>query len=171
MALISVIGAEGFIGSHICKKLNIEGLDIKSGFDVRNEIATKEAIKDSGLIFNLASVAGVDNVENDPLGCIETNIVGTLNILKHKKGKLVYFSTSEVYGKYANRNTEEEVLWVEPPKSSRWSYQVSKLCTEHLIMTIDPGSLIIRPFNVFGEGQSLKRKFLFFKHHETIREN
>lgn len=152
-----ITGGDGFIASHIKKRIkDYLAFDIKNGFDVRNEQQIKKTINSfkPDVILSLASTAGIDRVEKDPIGCIETNILGVKNLLKHKgKAKLVHWSTSEVYGEQADRNTEEDTTNVGCAGSPRWTYQASKVCADHLIVNSDKNALIVRPFNVFGSEQ------------------
>lgn len=107
-----ITGGEGFIASSLLERLNdYKLLDIKSGLDVRDEELVKRTIEEykPDIILSLASTAGIDRVERDPIGCIETNILGVRNILRHKgTAKLVHWSTSEVYGEQADRNEETD---------------------------------------------------------------
>lgn len=152
-----ITGGEGFIGTHLKQRLSeCLTFDVKDGLDVRDERAIEVGIGwfKPDIIFSLASTAGIDRVEKDPIGCIETNILGVRNLLKYKGNtKLVHFSTSEVYGEQADKNTEEDTTNVGAAGSSRWTYQASKVCADHLIVNSDKNALIIRPFNVFGPEQ------------------
>jgi nucleoside-diphosphate-sugar epimerase len=69
--------------------------------------------------------------------------------------KFLSFSTSEVYGSDAEAPEEHEPAIIRTPFESRWCYAASKTLSEHLIMAYhrEQGlpSIIIRPFNVFGE--------------------
>ena len=154
-------GGKGFIGQTLNDLLQNQGkvvktLDTKDNQDVRDEQFIKETIVDfePDIIISMASTAGIDRVEKDPIGCIETNVMGVSNLLKHKGNiKLVHLSTSEVYGDNADRNVETDPTLVGSIGSPRWSYQASKVCADHLIVNTDKEALIIRPFNVFGPKQ------------------
>lgn len=152
-----ITGGEGFIGTHIQKRLkDFRTFDKVDGWDVRDEEQLSNYIEryNPDIILSLASTAGINRVEKDPIGCIQTNILGVQNILKHKgTAKLVHFSTSEVYGEQADRNLETDTTNVGAAGSPRWTYQASKVCADHLIVNSDPNALIIRPFNVFGPEQ------------------
>lgn len=128
----------------------VNGHDVRKYYDLQSIVDTFKP----DIIISMASVAGIDRVANDPIGTIDTNILGIRNLLKVKDNiKLVHLSTSEVYGESADRNKETDPTIVGSVGSSRWSYQASKVCADHLITNSDPNALIIRPFNVFGPKQ------------------
>ena len=64
----------------------------------------KEAKIDDKLdyIFHMASSANPDNIVNNPIGIIKSNIYGTFNVLelaKQKNAEVIFTSTREIYGK------------------------------------------------------------------------
>ncbi|KKL93686.1 hypothetical protein LCGC14_1872200 [marine sediment metagenome] len=156
-----ITGGDGFIGStltDLLKRQNKEvySFDIVNDYDVRKYRDLQDVVDvfEPDIIISMASVAGIDRVANDPIGTIETNILGVRNLLKIKGDvKLVHLSTSEVYGESADRNKETDPTIVGAIGSPRWSYQASKVCADHLITNSDSEALIIRPFNVFGPKQ------------------
>ena len=158
---ILITGGKGFIGWNIAQRLMLDEKKVRvfdREEDVRNEENLILAIVKfkPDLILSLASTAGIKRVEENPVECIETNVVGVMNVLKFKKNldiKLVHFSTSEAYGDNADRNLETDVTHVGVAGSPRWVYQASKVCADHLIMNADKNALIVRPFNIFGIGQ------------------
>jgi len=134
----------------------VEIMDTKISRDIRFGEMVSLIISEFNpdIIFSLASTAGIDRVAADPIGCIETNINGVQNLLKHKgEAKLVHFSTSEAYGERADRNKETDTTHVGAAGNPRWTYQASKVCADHLILAADKDALVVRPFNVFGEHQ------------------
>ncbi len=159
---ILITGGEGFIGTQLTELLRANGkeiylFDIKSKRDVRMNLLVANVIRrfKPDLIFNLASTAGINKVEANPSQCIETNIFGVRNIIKHKGDiKLVHFSSSEVYGEHSDHSTEDTPTLVGSAGSPRWSYQASKVCADHYVINADKNALIIRPFNIFGKTQT-----------------
>ena len=128
---VLVTGGAGFIGSHVCaqlalqghgvtvlddfndyydpqiKRANVEalgsGVVLREG-DIRNARFVQDVMAEGKFdsIIHLAARAGVRPSLLDPMLYIETNIVGTQNLLEaaHKNGvsRFVFASSSSVYG-------------------------------------------------------------------------
>jgi nucleoside-diphosphate-sugar epimerase len=71
--------------------------------------------------------------------------------------RVVYFSTSEVFGMNSFRVQECMSASIGPVQETRWSYSISKLAGEHLLQCyhreVGIPTVTIRPFNVFGPGR------------------
>jgi dTDP-glucose 4,6-dehydratase len=117
------------------------------------------------IILHMAAIAGVDTVIKNPTTTLKVNIVGTYNLLDvlyklkliKKIERLIYFSSSEVFGINAFKVDEKKALTLQPVGEARWTYAVSKLAGEHLVHAYykEYGLRIVtlRPFNVYGPGQ------------------
>ncbi len=83
---VLVTGGRGFIGSYVCLQLESDGHNVVS-FDLpKNDIRNKDSLfgavsKVDGVI-HLAGVLGTQECINNPYPCIETNIVGSINLLE-----------------------------------------------------------------------------------------
>ena len=123
---------------------------------------------DPDIIYNFAAVAGVENVLKHPLKTLEVNMMGTYNILNALRYNLgnrpssglyrfIYFSTSEVFGQYAFKPSENQPTALLPAGEGRWIYSVSKLASESVIdafaREVGLSYVIVRPFNIYGVGQ------------------
>jgi len=181
---ICITGGAGFIGTSLCRRLcahndlvvldNLKrdsltptGLIEKGGIklikgDVCNIEDVRTALEDATVVIHLASVAGVDTVIKNPVLTMEVSIKGTMNVLDEavkntKLKRIIDFSTSEVFGRYAWRVAEGDVTSLGAVGEARWTYAVSKLATEHLAYNMYKQhglpSVSIRPFNIYGPGQ------------------
>jgi nucleoside-diphosphate-sugar epimerase len=123
------------------------------------------------VVFHLAAVAGVENVVNKPMETMEINLIGTYNVIKSaiesKTEKIIFSSTSEVYGPHVYLAKESDRTTQGSSLDPRWSYAVSKLASEHLLINASRKYglkvKIARLFNVYGPrqtGGSAMRNFI-----------
>jgi nucleoside-diphosphate-sugar epimerase len=130
--------------------------------DVRDREVVEEAARGAELVVHMAAIAGVDTVCADPVRTMETSLVGSINVLHaaYASGtctRFLDFSTSEVFGRYAYRVQEADQTSLGAVGEARWTYAVSKLATEHLVLSYHKQfgfpACSIRPFNVYGPRQ------------------
>jgi dTDP-glucose 4,6-dehydratase len=181
---VLITGAGGFIGSHLTERLFELGAKVRAfvrytsradeGFikycpedlrknmeivygDIRELETIVKAIDGVDIIFNLAALVGIPYSYIHPQEVIETNTIGTLNILMAARDagieKLVQTSTSEVYGtaRYVPINEEH-------PKQPQSPYSASKIAADAIALSFynsfDLPVAVIRPFNTYGPRQS-----------------
>ena len=157
---ILVTGGAGFIGSHLCERLildghsvtalddystgtrlNLEKLNLSPNFKVvEGSILDSKLmdclVKESNYVFHLAAAVGVFNIVNNPLNSLFTNIRGTENVLKSANDSQVpvfLASSSEVYGKNVSDSLHEDSERIlGSPTTLRWSYSEAKAIDESL---------------------------------------
>jgi UDP-glucose 4-epimerase len=157
---ILVTGGAGFIGSHLCERLILNGhevtvLDnlstgrssnlkhISSNSDfhlVEGSILDTQIlnslVRDVDYVFHLAAAVGVFNIVNNSLESMLTNIRGTENVFEaahHANTPVLLTSSSEVYGKnISNSLKESDDRIIGSPIILRWSYSESKAIDESL---------------------------------------
>jgi UDP-glucose 4-epimerase len=155
---IVITGAAGFIGSNLAEKLLAEGhqvigidnfsygerrnlkglLDNKNFKFINGDVCNPLLLKDihCDIIVHLASqkIPRYDNA----LRTLEENSLMLKNVINkcnQDKVKLVFASTSDVYGKNPNLPfTEESDLVLGPTTVKRWAYALSKINGEQLII-------------------------------------
>ena len=157
---ILVTGGAGFIGSHLCERLILDGnivttIDNFSTGRASNLIGQVGSsdftlingsildanillplIRDAEYVFHLAAAVGVFNIVNNPLASLLTNIRGTENVLEIASTfKIPVFltSSSEVYGKNVSdslKESDDRILG--SPVTLRWSYSEAKAIDESL---------------------------------------
>ena len=185
MKKIFVTGADGFIGSHLVEKLvskgyNVKALSIYNSFnswgwleslpnkilkeveivsgDIRDEDLINKLTKDVEKIFHLAALIGIPYSYTAPRSYIDTNVIGTLNVLNaaiKNQTKVIHTSTSEVYGTPQKIPiNEKHRLFAQSP------YAASKISSDQLALSyfssFNLPVCVIRPFNTFGPRQSLR---------------
>ncbi|MBT8248944.1 MAG: NAD-dependent epimerase/dehydratase family protein [Acidimicrobiia bacterium] len=132
--------------------------------DIRDQDRISEAVQDVDVIIHAAAVVGVNRVLQAARSTIETNLLGTVNLIRAahthcpELERLIYFSTSEVFGGSSFRVDEANVASIGSVDEARWSYSISKLAGEHLAFAyyreFGMPVTIVRPFNVFGPGRT-----------------
>ena len=177
----AVTGSGGFIGSHLVHALLEKGVDVcaQVRYDsvIRNprladvwgklarveaDIRHRDTIQRIGynqpdVVFHLAAYNSVGQSWKNVQECYETNALGSANVLDVVDGrsKVIYMSTSEVYGR------QKEVPWNEETTipSPNSPYAVTKYAGElhaQILQRVGHPVVIVRPFNTFGPWQSTK---------------
>jgi nucleoside-diphosphate-sugar epimerase len=176
MAKILVTGALGFIGRYLVPYLTKRGHEVVSSdiyvrdyndyvraditsFEDLYKVFKKENIDQ---VIHMAGEVGRLVGEEHPQKMLYVNNIGTLNLIKlclEYNSKLVYFSTSEVYGKLFNENVRvrEEDLEKGSVFTTTNIYAMSKLFGEaivkHYVENYGLNCVTVRPFMVYGPGE------------------
>lgn len=131
--------------------------------DVLDLESLRIAMKGADIVIHAAGIAGIDTVIINPVRTMQVNMSGTANALQAAyengvKGRFVDFSTSEIFGSMAYKSTEESNTVAGSAGEARWVYAVSKLAGEHLTHAYykqyQLPTVTVRPFNVYGPGQT-----------------
>lgn len=145
---ILVTGGAGFIGSNLCNTLAQKGYKVTAfdnlflgkkenlsprvkffKGDVRKMADLKRAGKNFDYIVHLAAASSAPMFTDDLYGSYENNVMGFVNVLEYareiKAKKLLYASTSSIYGNNPTPLTEDQQVW--PPNF----YSVTKFCMEN----------------------------------------
>jgi len=114
------------------------------------------------IVFHLAAIAGVKTVLEDPLQVINVNLIASYNMAEiiaktNSVKKIIYSSTSEVYGPTAYQLNEDAFTTQGTAYDPRWSYATSKMFTEHIFVALERQFgikvAIGRLFNIYGPRQ------------------
>ncbi|MFE4522998.1 NAD-dependent epimerase/dehydratase family protein [Cytobacillus firmus] len=181
MKKVVITGGAGFIGSNLAKKLveigykvfiiddlfsgsldNLKGLNIEfiQGTILNKNLLLK-VFKGSDIVFHLAArniIAAIENPRED----LRSNIEGTYNVLEAAKdakvNKLVYASTSSIYGnpKYLPINEDDKLNFLN-------FYSVSKFAGESYAKVFYEvyglPITVVRYSNVFGYNQRAENPY------------
>ncbi|KKS96090.1 MAG: NAD-dependent epimerase/dehydratase [Candidatus Gottesmanbacteria bacterium GW2011_GWA2_43_14] len=167
---ILVTGSAGFIGSHLIDRLSKDGfsaigLDIAENrgrqgkpnaqIDIRDKAGLEKLFKKESFrsIVHLAARGGVRQSIAEPVVFMETNIIGTVNLLelaeKYKVRNIIFASSSSVYGDVKTPFREDM-----PSGRLLSPYAVSKRAGEDLCRIYHKRSglkmAVLRFFTVYG---------------------
>lgn len=173
-----ITGGAGFIGSHLAEELVKRGYQVtiidnfykgKSSYhmNLANSIpiipisvlekdTIYELVQQHDIVFHLAAILGVRTTMEKSVELIETNFDGTRNILQAAlagKKKVIFASTSEVYGKAKLPFKEDGDRLYGATSKIRWSYALCKTLEETLSLGYALKGLpvtIVRYFNIYG---------------------
>lgn len=131
--------------------------------DVLNFNDVLGSMKGAEIVVHAAAIAGIDTVIKKPTHTMRVNMIGTANVLESArinevKYRFIDFSTSEVFGSFAFKSKENSETISGSAGQARWTYSVSKLAGEHLTAAyyneFGLPTVCVRPFNVYGPGQT-----------------
>jgi nucleoside-diphosphate-sugar epimerase len=182
MTVSLVAGAAGFLGSHLAEHLlllghkvvgidnfatstnrNIDKLKENQDFEfIQGSVSDTETLKDiEGLsnVFHLASPASPPQYQRLGLQTLRANTIGTENLIRlalKSSARLIFASTSEVYGDPEVHPQPEEYWGNVNPIGPRSVYDESKRLGEtlvaHFIREEGLNGGIVRIFNTYGPG-------------------
>lgn len=181
-----VAGAAGFLGSHLCDRLRRDGIEVigldnfctgrrenmmqleaDPGFSFIEHDITRpvDAVMPGplDLIFNMACPASPRAYQRDPLFTLDTNYVGTKNLLELARARgatILQASTSEVYGDPTVHPQPESYWGNANCFGVRGCYEEGKRVAETLMLeyarryrvTIK----VVRIFNTYGPRMDLE---------------
>jgi NAD dependent epimerase/dehydratase len=184
---VVVTGAGGFIGSALVERLVAEGAQVRAMLrytsrgqrgcldeladstmrevditlgDVRDVDAVREVLRGAHAVFHLAALIGIPYSYEHPQEVIDTNIIGTSNVLIAAKElgtleRIVLTSTSEVYGSALRTPIDED-----HPLQAQSPYSATKIAGDALGLSFSRSFgmpvTIARPFNAYGPRQSAR---------------
>ena len=173
---ILVTGGAGFLGSHLCDRLladghevlcldnfftgrkkNIQHLLQHPYFELIRHDITLPILLEVDRIYHLACPASPIHYQYNPVKTIKTSIMGTINMLgiaKRVKGRILFASTSEVYGDPVVHPQKEEYWGNVNTIGIRSCYDEGKRVAETLMMDYHRQNRvdikIVRIFNTYG---------------------
>ncbi len=183
---ILVTGADGFIGSHLCEQLVLQGYPVKAfvfynsfnswGWldslspnilsqieifqgDIRDPNGVWQAVKNCRAVLHLAALIAIPYSYHSPDTYIDTNIKGTLNVLQAARDLGVE--------KIVHTSTSEVYgtakyvpIDESHPVCGQSPYSATKIAADQLaysfFASFELPVTILRPFNTYGPRQSAR---------------
>lgn len=157
---ITILGAGGFIGSHMVDHLLARGEHEVVGLDIAEEKLNDtrhpglkfhladirespdlvdDLIRESDLVFDLIAYANPSLYVTTPVEVFELNFMQNLRIARsciRHGARLIQFSSAEVYGKTSeggHYNEETSDMVFGPVNKQRWIYATAKLLLDRVL--------------------------------------
>jgi len=179
MQRVLVTGGAGFLGSYLCEELlkknkSVIALDMADGSKIEHLIGKKNfqfiqgsvldkdlmerEVSKADMVFHFAAIADPKRYIEEPLTVLEIDLQASLNIFKTAamhKTKVVFASTSELYGRNPNVPWKEDAERVLGSTAiNRWCYSTSKAASEHYLYAYNQQEglpfVVVRFFNAYG---------------------
>ncbi|NBI60443.1 SDR family oxidoreductase [Lachnospiraceae bacterium] len=176
MKRILVTGGAGFLGSHLCERLLMEGNDVICAdnlftgskenirhllsnpyFEFIRHDVTEPLYVEVDQIYNLACPASPPHYQYNPIKTAKTSVIGATNMLglaKRVNARILQASTSEVYGDPEVHPQPESYRGHVNPIGIRSCYDEGKRMAETLFFDYHRRNRVdikvIRIFNTYG---------------------
>jgi nucleoside-diphosphate-sugar epimerase len=163
MNLITVLGASGFIGSHLVKKLKSQGYDYYAPH--KDEDVSKKNL--GNIIYCIGLTA---DFRTKPFDTVEAHVCYLSKVLKqYKFDSLLYLSSTRVYGVREDTAYEEDVIHNRPLDFSDL-YNISKIMGESICFAAGKDKMrVVRLSNVYGY-DSKSENFIFSLIRDALRK-
>lgn len=181
-----VTGADGFIGSHLVRRLLDEGADVRAlcvynsngslGWleemsrddrarvdvrlgDIRDPRFVREAVQGTDAVFHLAALIAIPYSYIAPASFVDTNVTGTLNVLEAvRDGGVGVMVHTSTSEVYGTPETVP--ITEDHPLRAQSPYSATKIAADKLAesyaLSFETPVVTLRPFNTYGPRQSTR---------------
>jgi len=191
---ILILGGAGFLGSHVGDLLTKRGHQVTL-FDtflspyiqssqemiigsILDESKLNQAVANADIVYHFAGVTDIDIVNNDPLGAIEANVLGTAKVLSacvtSPVERLFFASSVYVYSNYGGvyRITKQacELLIKDYHQTQGLKYTIMQIGSSYgprakstnLVNSLIHQALTAKKITHHGDGEEI-RKYIYVK--------
>jgi nucleoside-diphosphate-sugar epimerase len=141
--LITVLGSSGFIGSSLVRTAAARGIQLSTprrGDSLRG--------RELGTVVYCVGLTA--DFRSRPLDAVQAHVALLEEVLRFcRLERLVYLSSTRVYGRTADLATEAQPIVVRPDDGDHL-YNISKLLGESLTLSVAPQGCVARLSNVYG---------------------
>ena len=135
-------------GDLVAFKEKYPNIEIVVG-DIADEFTCDKVCKDAKAIYHLAAMKHVTLSENDVRECINSNIIGTMNLLECSRK----YKTELMFGMSTDKASDVKCVY------SATKFLMERLFREYELMNPDTKYRMIRYGNVFGSTGSVSTKW------------
>lgn len=169
---ILVTGAKGLLGAELCVQLSAQEhhvIALDNGFRGQAIPKATEFLDfdlvtgdfsllptDLDMIYHFGAINGTRYFYEIPNQLLKNNVFADFNLFNWAQSlgnlqNIVYASSSEVVSGYIGDNIDETAdISIQDIHNARWSYRLSKLCSENYLSNSNLPFTIVRYFNVYG---------------------
>ena len=156
MARVLVTGGRGFIGTHLVRALerDHEVLPLSRSDGDIADASTLDRVDRVDHVFHLAARTFVPDSWRDPIGFVNTNVLGTANVIAYcaRCSAGLTFVSAYIYG-VPQRLPIEEHSVPKPNNPYAVSKYMAELLCEFAARAYNLAISVVRPFNVYGDQQ------------------
>lgn len=140
--MITILGASGFIGSHLARKLAADGAEYRA-------IGRNDRIRDENLGDVIYCIGVTADFRQRPFYTVEAHVSALVEFIRrHSFESLLYLSSTRVYADDESSN-EEKPLHVSPQNVSDL-FNISKAMGEWMVLHTAHMGRVARVSNVYG---------------------
>ncbi len=167
---ILITGSEGNIGVHLVRQLREDGHDVRradllpawhdeyiqTNIVFPNDLLPVFQSFQPEVVFHLAAMVSRVTCEASPHMAVDTNLSGTNNIAQMCKifgAKLIYFSTSEVYGNLSGE-MREDMRDLQPTNRYGLTKYMGEMLLDYEHREYGMDVVVLRPFMFYHEDET-----------------
>lgn len=145
--MITVLGAAGFIGSHLVSHLQRAGAELHAP-------GREESLRGRDLGHIIYCVGLTGDFRERPYDAVDAHVSKLLELVRHSRFEsILYLSSARVYLHHEGVAREDDALRFHPLRSDDL-YSLSKGLGESIVLSLGTRGRVVRLSNVYGAGQT-----------------